>query len=264
MSPLVLIFEGVAMVLTVTEIEETGENEGRLPESRLAAQVLAELNAQYEDLVSSVPAGVYRIRVKHGIATWEDYHSISGFVSTEYVSDRYAEMLGVSKEAAMSDAAVPVRFIHPEDLEGFIMSNDKVRQTHAPFFWEGRMILKGETHWMRYQSLPRVIANGDIVWTGILLDITASKHKELEREQLIAELQKALAEIRTLKGILPICMSCKRIRDAKGSWKQMEAYISDKTGVDFSHGYCPDCGQKALDESSNMNSGNSREINRAK
>ncbi len=61
----------------------------------------------------------------------------------------------------------------------------------------------------------------------------------------ITELQKALAEIKTLHGILPICSSCKRIRDDSGSWKQMEAYISSHTDADFSHGYCPECAEKA-------------------
>lgn len=75
-------------------------------------------------------------------------------------------------------------------------------------------------------------------------DITERKQIEQERERLIAELQKALAEIKTLHGILPICSFCKKIRDDKGSWHHLEAYIHDRTDVDFSHGLCHDCAKK--------------------
>jgi CheY-like chemotaxis protein len=56
-----------------------------------------------------------------------------------------------------------------------------------------------------------------------------------------AELQDALAQIRTLSGLLPICAGCKRIRDDAGIWTQIEAYIHDRTDVEFSHGLCPEC-----------------------
>lgn len=68
-----------------------------------------------------------------------------------------------------------------------------------------------------------------------------------EREQLIAELQKALAEIKTLQGILPICSVCKKIRDDQDAWKQLEQFITEHSEAVFSHGYCPECAQKALD-----------------
>ncbi len=58
------------------------------------------------------------------------------------------------------------------------------------------------------------------------------------------ELQQAIDEVRTLSGILPICMNCKKIRDDKGYWNQMESYIRERTEAEFSHGICPDCAQK--------------------
>ncbi len=58
------------------------------------------------------------------------------------------------------------------------------------------------------------------------------------------ELEKALAEIRVLKGILPICSSCKKIRDEQGVWRQLESYISQHSNAEFSHGLCPDCIRK--------------------
>lgn len=74
------------------------------------------------------------------------------------------------------------------------------------------------------------------------------EEKAKEREQLVAELQAALAEIKTLHGIVPICASCKKIRDAEGVWHQLEAYISKRTDAQFSHGICKDCMKKLYPE----------------
>ncbi len=67
---------------------------------------------------------------------------------------------------------------------------------------------------------------------------------EEEKEKLIVELQKALDEVKTLGRLLPICASCKKIRDDKGYWNQLESYIQEHTGTAFSHGICPDCAKK--------------------
>lgn len=72
-------------------------------------------------------------------------------------------------------------------------------------------------------------------------DITERKRIEREREQLIEDLQAALAKVRTLSGLLPICANCKKIRDDHGYWTQIESYIHEHSEADFSHGLCPDC-----------------------
>ncbi len=70
------------------------------------------------------------------------------------------------------------------------------------------------------------------------------KAREAENEKLIAELQEALARVKLLNGLLPICASCKRIRDDNGYWNQIESYIRDHSEADFSHGLCPKCADK--------------------
>ena len=72
----------------------------------------------------------------------------------------------------------------------------------------------------------------------------ALREKERQQEKLISELQEALAEIKTLKGFIPICASCKKIRDDEGYWNQLEAYISKHTDAVFSHGLCPECAER--------------------
>jgi PAS domain S-box-containing protein len=72
-------------------------------------------------------------------------------------------------------------------------------------------------------------------------DITERKRAEADRERTIQELKAALAQVRTLSGLLPICASCKKIRDDQGYWTQIECYIRDHSMADFSHGLCPEC-----------------------
>ena len=72
-------------------------------------------------------------------------------------------------------------------------------------------------------------------------DITGRKRMEAERDRLIVELQKALASVKSLSGLLPICASCKKIRDDQGYWSQVERYVQDHSQATFTHGMCPDC-----------------------
>jgi hypothetical protein len=68
--------------------------------------------------------------------------------------------------------------------------------------------------------------------------------KTEEREELIARLEKSLAEVKLLSGFLPICSACKKIRDDRGYWNQIETYISTHSQAQFSHSLCPECLQK--------------------
>jgi len=70
-----------------------------------------------------------------------------------------------------------------------------------------------------------------------------TKQKDKEKSEVILKLNKALDEVKTLSGFLPICASCKKIRDDKGYWNQIEAYICEHSEAQFSHGICPECAQ---------------------
>ena len=75
-------------------------------------------------------------------------------------------------------------------------------------------------------------------------NITNRKRAEDEVKEKHENLLKAMKEIKILSGLLPICASCKKIRDDKGYWKQIELYIRDHSEADFSHGICPECANK--------------------
>lgn len=90
--------------------------------------------------------------------------------------------------------------------------------------------------------------NDQPVVLSSISDITGRKQAEAEREKLIEELQATLVQVKQLSGLLPICASCKKIRDDRGYWTQIETYIRNHSEADFSHGICPECEQRLYPE----------------
>ncbi len=85
---------------------------------------------------------------------------------------------------------------------------------------------------------------GPVRMFGTIQDITERKQIEQDREQLIREMEKVINEIKTLKGIIPICSHCRKIRDDRGYWKQFEAYVQENSNAEFSHSICQECAKK--------------------
>jgi len=103
----------------------------------------------------------------------------------------------------------------------------------------------GEKRWHLTSKIPLKDREGKVTGVvGISRDVTERKKAETEREKLINEIQRALADIKTLSGLVPICANCKKIRDDKGFWTQIESYIQERTPAHFTHGICPDCVKK--------------------
>jgi hypothetical protein len=91
-------------------------------------------------------------------------------------------------------------------------------------------------------------------------DITAHKAADREKERLIEELKAALSKVRLLSGLLPICSSCKKIRDDGGYWHQMETFIRAHSEAEFSHSLCPDCVAKFFPDFGNGEQIDSRHV----
>jgi hypothetical protein len=81
------------------------------------------------------------------------------------------------------------------------------------------------------------------IWVTALLTLQR-KILEEKRAEALREREKTLEDIKILHGLLPICASCKKIRDDKGYWTQIESYIKDHSEADFTHGLCPECVEK--------------------
>ena len=143
-------------------------------------------------------------------------------------------------------------------LENEVVAADLI-ETYVPIIRSGRIAGVFEVYHDISEENEKLSAllnrtNGLIFLLAfvLLVSVTASiyradqylaKRAEAEREKqnLIGELQAALQQVRKLSGFLPICASCKKIRDDKGYWNQIESYIREHSEAEFSHGLCPDC-----------------------
>jgi PAS domain S-box-containing protein len=111
------------------------------------------------------------------------------------------------------------------------------------FEWIHQRVDTGET-FPAEVLLSAMELDGKPVLQAVVRNITVRKQNEVERDVLIHDLQDALASVKTLSGLLPICASCKKIRDDKGYWSQVESYIQKHSDATFTHGICPDCIKK--------------------
>ncbi len=103
----------------------------------------------------------------------------------------------------------------------------------------------GTVVWVSLTVRPTIAADGRVAeYRSMAADITRRKQSERERELLISQLRRSVQEIKKLSGLLSVCSNCKRIRDEKGNWTDLEDYVSRHSKADLSHGTCPDCREK--------------------
>jgi two-component system sensor histidine kinase EvgS len=124
--------------------------------------------------------------------------------------------------------------------------HNEIRQRWISVRYEYGISVKDILKWvLLVAGIATLLIFSFIFWNRKLAqEIKERKRAESEKEKVIEELKDALDEIKTLRGILPICCECKKIRDDKGHWDHIENYISIRTEAEFSHGICPDCSKK--------------------
>ncbi len=189
--------------------------------------------AQFRRLFDDAPTGYHELDTEGRLIRVNRTElETLGYSAEEMVGRHVWEFVdekGVSQEAVLKKLAgtLPIAPSHERVYR-------KKDGTRLPALIQDRLLLDGE---------------GRI--TGIrstLQDISERKRAEAERERLIAELQTTLAEVKVLKGFIPICASCKQIRDDQGFWDQIESYITRHSDARFSHGICPDCMKRLYPE----------------
>jgi PAS domain S-box-containing protein len=152
-------------------------------------------------------------------------------------NSRFADMLGYSREEVFQ--------LHAWDWDA-LFNKEQILELAKSVDAVGHHF---ETQHRRKDGgiIDVELSNNGTVYRGqklifcICRDISGRKKAEKEREELIGRLQDALAEIKTLRGILPICCFCKKVRDDKGYWEQVDVYINKHSEADISHGICPEC-----------------------
>lgn len=144
--------------------------------------------------------------------------------------------------------AAGIALVHPEDLSamrGRLIDHLKGRTD--VYVSEHRMRMKsGGWRWTqdRGRVTDRDAQGRALRAVGVSIDISERKRVEEARESLVGDLQRALLDIKTLRGLLPVCAQCKNVRDDHGYWHQIETYVAAHSDVSFSHGICPYCAKR--------------------
>ena len=145
--------------------------------------------------------------------------------------------LGFTREELMSRPFI--EFVHPDDRERTLAQNARVRAGGRAEGFENRYLCRdGSFRWLHWKAAPDF---GEHVIYSAARDVTESKRIAEEREQLVRELRDALAEVKTLRSILPICSYCRKIHDDEDKWETIEVYLARHTESRFSHSICPSC-----------------------
>jgi len=157
------------------------------------------------------------------------------------INKNMAERLGLLKEQCIG--ATCYKAVHKKECPSDSCPHTKTLQdgaTHCTEVYEDNL-----GGWFLVTTSPWTDIAGNVVGSiHIARDITVRKTLEKDREKLIDELRDALAKVKQLSGFLPICSVCKKIRDDKGYWQQIESYIHEHSEAEFSHAICPDCAKK--------------------
>ncbi len=155
------------------------------------------------------------------------------------VNEAFLRMTGYSRNEVIGHTSNELHiWVDPKERQDMIpllvrdgrLSNHEVRYR----------MKSGEIRYM-LRSAELIYLDGQPCLISVCKDITELTTAAEEREKLIAQLEDSLSKVKLPSGMLPICASCKKIRDDKGYWNQIELYIKEHSDADFTHGLCPDC-----------------------
>jgi PAS domain S-box-containing protein len=161
-----------------------------------------------------------------------------------YVNEKCETVMGYAKEEYYSPGFNFFTTIAPDTREVVQASLSRHTQGKEVEPYEYSLVTKEGERIEAIITARTIDYEGGTAILGIVTDITARVHAEREKERLIVELERALAQVKTLSGLLPICANCKKIRDDHGYWHQVEVYVRDHSQARFSHGLCPECARE--------------------
>ncbi|MBI5809742.1 MAG: PAS domain-containing protein [Deltaproteobacteria bacterium] len=135
--------------------------------------------------------------------------------------------------------------VHPDDRDFVKQEVFDALYKKKTYSIDHRIVLPDKTGRIVHEEAEVTFTNGiPVRMMGTVLDITRQKEAESEMRRLNSELHGALDKVKLLSGMLPICASCKKIRDDKGYWNQIEEYIGARSEAEFTHSFCPECARR--------------------
>lgn len=145
---------------------------------------------------------------------------------------KYNEDEGITKEVINREHLEGIREELREDIR-------RIGSMEAVYKLSPKL---GEPFWIKDQAVIETYLREQVCLSlGTVTIVSKEMEAEEEREKLVMRLKEALANVKTLQGLLPICASCKKIRDDKGYWNQIETYFQEHSNLVFSHSVCPEC-----------------------
>ena len=160
-----------------------------------------------------------------------------------YISPNLIEFIGLDSDTLTNKSFI--RFVHPDDRRELLIKYQKgIREFLANLHQFRIKRADGSWRWIESTGKPFHTLTGKLRGVIISRDITDRRLLEEERNRFIRQLEDALGKIKILKGLIPICSSCKKIRDDSGYWGQVEEYITEHSEAEFSHGLCPGCAKE--------------------
>ena len=130
-------------------------------------------------------------------------------------------------------------FVHPDDQQVTVSATLQLVEGHPVHSFENRFQCKDGTYrWLWWTFFP--LPDQELVFS-VARDVTSRRQIEEEKDKILSELKNTLALVKKLSGFLPICASCKKIRNDSGYWQQVEEYVRDHSEVEFTHSICPEC-----------------------
>jgi PAS domain S-box-containing protein len=156
------------------EVEERRQTELSLLESQRA----------YNRLAARIPVGVFILRT-----------SPKGGFSFDFVSPRFRQIFGLGPEEPVTGPETYLNLIHPEDRRSFLLEQEDAIRENRHFAWEGRILVEGQVRYIRKVSTPEIEESGEVVWDGLLADITEARLAEARIKTLLSEKELLLKEV---------------------------------------------------------------------
>ncbi|MFZ4726280.1 MAG: PAS domain S-box protein, partial [Paludibacter sp.] len=191
---------GFPVLNSIGEITEIVISFNDITERKKAETLLENERSLYLDLVNTQPAGIYRIRVFSKENWGEDAWTKADTppYKIELMSDRFCEILEIDPQKFESHPGILVDLVHPDDKEEFVRRNEEANTLVSIFNWDCRLLINNNLKWIHFESLPRKLENGDILFTGIIYDITEQKIAQEKLRDSEMRFRKILQDVESL------------------------------------------------------------------